>query len=229
MQGTVLVVEDDEGIAELMREHLSAAGFPTALARSGQEAVAVLESSDFALVVLDIGAPALDEFGIARSSRWHPQVPVLVVSALSADVDEARVLALGADDFLTKPFTPIELIARVRALLRRVASPPTLAPIAVGDIAIDPTRREVRRGGHIVPTTGLEFELLHLFASQPGRVFTRDHLLRQVWGPGRIVERRAVDNLVSRLRQKLEADPQTPRLFVTLWGLGYRFDPEPSP
>lgn len=112
MQGTVLVVEDDETIAGQMREHLGAAGFPSAFARSGPDALAVLEKSEIALVVLDIGVPALDEFGLARSLRLHPYVPVLVVSALSADVDEARVLALGADDFLTKPFAPIELTAR---------------------------------------------------------------------------------------------------------------------
>jgi DNA-binding response OmpR family regulator len=222
---TILVVENDDEVADLIRRHLSAADLGSVLARSGPEALALLRGSEFALAVVDIDLPGIDGWVIPHRPRGRAPMPVLAVSALSADVDKARVLELGADDVLTKPFSPIELIARVRALLRRTASPPAPAPIAIGDIAIDPARREVRRDDRIVPTTGLEFDLLCFFATRPGRVFSRDELLRHVWGPGRVVEPRAVDNLVSRVRQKLEADPEHPRLLVTVWGSGYRFDP----
>jgi len=225
LSDSVLVVEGDERVAEVIRAHLSAADLSATFARSGAEALALLEQSEFALAVVDIDLPGMDGLVVA-DGRWpRGHMPVLAVSARSADVDKARVLELGADDILGKPISPVELVARVRALLRRTGVPPALSPIVVGDISIDPVRREVRQGGRVVPTTGLEFELLHVLAGEPGRVFSREDLLRLVWGPGRVVDARAVDNLVSRLRQKLEADPEAPRLMVTVWGSGYRFEP----
>jgi DNA-binding response OmpR family regulator len=225
LSDSVLVVEGDERVAEVIRAHLSAADLSATFVRSGPEALALLEQSEFALAVVDIDLPGMDGW-VAPDGRWpRGRMPVLAVSARSADVDKARVLELGADDVLGKPISPVELVARVRALLRRTGVPPALSPIAIGDISVDPVRREVRQGGRVVPTTGLEFELLHVFIGEPGRVFSREDLLRLVWGPGRVVDARAVDNLVSRLRQKLEADPDAPKRLVTVWGAGYRFEP----
>lgn len=225
MPDSVLVVEYDERVAEMIREHLSAAELTATWVRSQPEAQALLEESEFALAVVDIDLPGMEGF-VASLRHWPPRgMPVLAVSAHASDVDRVRLRELGADDVLGKPIRPVELVARVCAQLRRTGAAAATAPIEVGEISVDPMRREIHRSGRVVPTTWLEFGLVWVLATAPGRVFSRDELLRRVWGPARVVELRAVDNLVARLRQKLEVDPREPRLLVTVWGSGYRFDP----
>ena len=224
MSMTILIVEDDERIAELVAKNLQAAGFASLRAASGPKALEVLERSEFALVVLDIGLPGIDGYEITRRVRRSRTTPILMLTARGGEADKVLGLELGADDYLTKPFSPQELVARVRAILRRT-SPGAAAEAAIerGNLAIDPARREIRRDGKVVETTNLEFELLYFLAQRPGRVFSRNALMREVWGTDRIVDLRSVDSLISRLRRKLEDDPAQPRVLTTVWGAGYRF------
>ncbi len=223
MSARLLIVEDDRGIAELVAKHLQAAGYETATAESGPAALEAIAREAFELIVLDVGLPGLDGFAVARHVRQERRTPILMLTARTSEAEKVLGLELGADDYVTKPFSPIELVARVRAILRRAAPPAEPEALERGALRIDPSRREVTRDGLVVPTTTLEFELLAFLARQPGRVFSRDALIRHVWGPGRIVDGRAVDNLISRLRQKLEADPARPVILQTVWGAGYRF------
>ncbi len=219
----LLIVEDDRGISELVCKHLEAAGYETATAASGPAALEALARESFELIVLDVGLPGLDGYAVARHVRRDSRTPILMLTARSSEAEKVLGLELGADDYVTKPFSPIELVARVRAILRRVTPPAEPEPLERGPLRIDPLRREVQRDGRVVPVTTLEFELLHFLARQPGRVFSRDALIRHVWGGGRVVDGRAVDNLISRLRQKLEADAARPVHLQTVWGAGYRF------
>jgi len=221
---TILIVEDDEGIAELVEKHLQAASYATTRARSGTAALEALNRAEFSLIVLDIGLPGVDGYEITRRVRRGRNTPILMLTARSSESDKVLGLELGADDYLTKPFSPQEMVARVRAILRR-ASPQTAEEVLErGSVRIDPARREVHRGEKIVETTNLEFELLHFLAARPGRVFRREALMREVWGNDRIVDARSVDGLISRLRRKLEEDPSQPRMLMTVWGAGYRFE-----
>jgi DNA-binding response OmpR family regulator len=223
MGNSVLIVEDDESIAELVDKNLRAAGFVTARAASGPAALEMLGRAEFALVVLDIGLPGIDGYEITRRVRQKSKIPILMLTARAADAEKVLGLELGADDYLAKPFSPQEMVARVRAILRRTAPAESDTVLERGNLRIDPARREVRRDGQVVDTTSLEFELLHFLAARPGRVYSRNALLHQVWGSDRIVDARSVDGLVSRLRRKLEVDPAQPRILTTVWGAGYRF------
>jgi DNA-binding response OmpR family regulator len=150
-------------------------------------------------------------------------VPILMLSARSSEGDKVLGFELGADDYLTKPFSTSELVARVRALLRRTSIGPRERVLTFGTLRIDPSRREVERDGVHMTLTTLEFDLLYFVASRPGHVMSREVLMERVWGNDRIVGDRSIDNLVSRLRRKLEADPENPRYLQTIWGAGYRF------
>ncbi len=164
-----------------------------------------------------------DGLEVTRRIRKESDVPILMVTARSSESDKLLGLELGADDYVTKPFSTAELIARVRALLRRSTGSVTERILEIGDLKIDPGRRALERAGAPVPLTTLEFDVLYFLASRAGRVFSREALMEQVWGTDRVVDDRSIDSLISRVRRKLEKDPANPRYLQTVWGAGYRF------
>jgi DNA-binding response OmpR family regulator len=223
MPADILVVEDDHRIAALVAKNLHAAGCECRLAHDGGAALAEVERQRPDLIVLDLMLPGLGGLEVARRVRREGDVPILMLSARSTEADKVLGFELGADDYLTKPFSTAELVARVRALLRRTSVGPRERVLTCAALRIDPSRREVVREGTPVTLTTLEFDLLYFMASRPGHVMSRELLMEQVWGNDRIVGDRSIDNLVSRLRRKLEVDPEDPRYLQTVWGAGYRF------
>jgi DNA-binding response OmpR family regulator len=220
---SILVVEDDERIADLISKNLEAAGFECHRSPDGGRALADIARLKPALVILDLGLPGLDGLEVTRRIRRDSDVPILMVTARSGEGDKLLGLEIGADDYVTKPFSTAELVARVRALLRRSTGALTERVIEIAGLRVDPGRRAVERNGVPLPFTTLEFDLLYFLASRPGRVFSREALMEQVWGSDRVVDDRSIDSLVSRVRRKLEADPSRPRYLQTVWGAGYRF------
>ena len=223
MGSLILVVEDDNRIADLIGRNLEAAGFTCVMATHGDQALGEFARSRPALVVLDLGLAGIDGLEVTRRLRRESDVPILMVTARSAESDKLLGLEVGADDYITKPFSTAELVARVRALMRRSSGQLVERRIDLGGLRIDPARRVVERDGRPVPLTTLEFDLLYFLASRPGRVFSREALMEQVWGSDRVVDDRSIDSLVSRLRRKLERDAARPRYIQTIWGAGYRF------
>jgi DNA-binding response OmpR family regulator len=222
MKTCVLVVEDDRRIAEVVAKNLEAAGYSCRLVHDGSRVPEIVEETAPALILLDLMLPGLDGFEITRRIRMRTDVPIVLLTAREAESDKVLGFELGADDYVTKPFSPRELVARVRALLRRSGAADA-RPVERGDLVVDPTRREIRLGGERVEVTTLEFDLLHFLAARPGAVFSREALLEHVWGRDRVVDERSIDSLVSRLRKKIEPDPARPTRIVTVWGAGYRF------
>jgi DNA-binding response OmpR family regulator len=192
------------------------------MAAHGDEALGEFARSHPALVVLDLGLAGIDGLEVTRRLRRESDVPILMVTARSSESDKLLGLEVGADDYITKPFSTAELVARVRALLRRSSGQLSERRIELGDLRIDPSRRVVERGDTSVPLTTLEFDLLYFLAARPGRVFSREALMEHVWGTERVVDERSIDSLVSRLRRKLERDPAAPAYLQTVWGAGYR-------
>jgi DNA-binding response OmpR family regulator len=223
MSQRVLIVEDDPRIADIIGKNLEAVGYECQSAPDGGWALANLERLAPALMILDLGLPGLDGLEVLRRVRQRHAVPVLVVTARSSESDKLLGLEIGADDYITKPFSTAELVARVRALLRRSSGTVTERELRIGELAIDPARRRVERAGTVLELTTLEFDLIYFMASRPGRVFTREALMQHVWGSDRVVDGRSIDSLVSRVRRKLEQDPARPRYLQTVWGAGYRF------
>ena len=223
MTSRVLIVEDDRRIATLVAKNLQAAGFECLTAGDGDAALAAFDKVKPVLVVLDLGLPGLGGLEVARHIRRESDVPILMLTARSTEADKVLGLEIGADDYLTKPFGTSELVARVRALLRRTPGGSRERVLAFGTLRIDPARRSAELDGARVELTTLEFDLLWFLASRAGQVFSRDTLMREVWGDDRIVGDRSIDSLVSRLRRKLEADPDDPQYLQTVWGAGYRF------
>ena len=237
MKRRVLIVEDHREIADLVAFHLEDSGYAPVVVRDGDEGMRKAREGAFDLAILDLTLPGADGLAICREIRRRSElVPVLMLTARSDEVDRVLGLEVGADDYLTKPFSIRELIARVRALFRRVdaaAEAPAGggdAPVRVGGLAIDPARRRVSLDGRQVELTAREFDLLLHFARQPGRVFTRAQLLDLVWGYGHEGYEHTVNTHINRLRAKIEKDPSKPHFIRTVWGVGYRFmDPsEPS-
>ena len=222
MKQRILVVEDDVRIADVMVKNLEAAGFECHSSPDGGRALADFARLRPALIVLDLGLAGLDGLEVTRRIRGESDVPILIVTARSGESDKLLGLEIGADDYVTKPFSTAELVARVRALLRRSTGSVGERVIELGGLRIDPARRTVERDGQPVPLTTLEFDLLYFLASRPGRVFSREALMEQVWGSDRVVDDRSIDSLVSRVRRKLEEDPSKPRYVQTVWGAGYR-------
>jgi DNA-binding response OmpR family regulator len=220
---TILVVEDDLKIATLVVKNLEAAGFACHQAHDGEAALEAFERVKPALVVLDLMLPGLDGLSVTRRIRREGDTLILMLTARSSESDRLLGFELGADDYMVKPFSTLELVARVRALLRRSPSGTREEPLKRGALAIDPARRVVERSGERIELTTLEFDLLLFLASRPGRVYSRESLMDHVWGDGRIVDERSIDSLISRLRRKLEPDPAKPRYVQTVWGAGYRF------
>jgi DNA-binding response OmpR family regulator len=223
VKSRILVVEDDARIADLMVKNLEAAGFECHSSADGGRALADFARLRPALIVLDLGLAGVDGLEVTRRIRRESDVPILMVTARSGESDKLLGLEIGADDYVTKPFSTAELVARVRALLRRSTTGMVGERlIELGSLRIDPARRTVERAGRPVPLTTLEFDLLYFLAARPGRVYSREALMEQVWGSDRVVDDRSIDSLVSRVRRKLEEDPSKPRYVETVWGAGYR-------
>jgi DNA-binding response OmpR family regulator len=228
MKPLILIVEDDPAIATLVSKNFETAGFACERAKDGESGLDLFERTEPKLVVLDITLPGIDGHEFTRRVRRRSHVPILMLTARGSDSDKVLGFELGADDYVTKPFSPQELVARVRAILRRSAQAPQEAVLEQGALQIDGGRREVRLEDKVIETTSLEFDLLFFLASRPGRVFSREALMNQVWGHDRIVDARSIDSIISRLRKKLEPEPSKPRYVQTVWGAGYRFAEPPS-
>jgi two-component system alkaline phosphatase synthesis response regulator PhoP len=220
----ILVVEDEANIAFALETDLRQEGHAVTVAATGDEALALARNGVYDLLLLDVMLPGTDGFEVCRElRRGGVRTPILMLTALAQEAEKVMGLELGADDYLTKPFSPRELRARVKALLRR-AAPDVPDTFTFGDAEVDFGRCEVRRGGRVVELSALEFKLLAAFIARRGRVLTRDQLLDAAWGPGVSLHDRVVDNHIVALRRKLEPDPSRPRFLVNLRGLGYRFD-----
>jgi DNA-binding response OmpR family regulator len=226
---SILVIEDDPDIGSLVELHLADAGHRVTVETHGRAGLDRALTGDFDLVILDLMLPGVDGLEICRRLRAEERhIPILMLTARSTEVDRVVGLEIGADDYLTKPFSVRELTARVKALFRRVqafgAEPPTPAEtISAGDLVIDRARREVRAAGEVVNLTAKEFDLLVHFAGHPGQVFTRSQLLDQIWGYAHDGYEHTVNTHINRLRRKIEPDLAKPRYIITVWGVGYRF------
>ena len=227
MKPSIFVVEDDPDISRLVRHHLENDGFAVRVYPNGSTVIADAERQRPALFILDIMVPGKDGLELCRTVRQTPSlapVPVIFLTAKSSEADRVLGLEIGADDYIAKPFSPRELVARVKAVLRRFERPLPPSPLKVGDIEIDPSAMVLTVRGQAVPTTATEFRLLDYFARHLGRVFSRDHLLDAVWRDTSYVTPRSVDVYVRRIREKIEPDPENPRYLKTVRGAGYRFE-----
>ena len=220
----ILVVDDELKIARLVRDYLIEAGFDVLTASDGPEAIAVARSAKPDLIVLDIGLPGLDGLDVTRAIRKHSDTPIVMLTARADETDRIIGLELGADDYVVKPFSPRELVARVKAVLRRTTGRVGSDVLRIGGLEIDLTDRLVVAEGKSIELTTTGFELLVVMARQPGRVFTRAQLLDAVRGVSFESYERAVDSHIKNLRKKLEADPRQPRLIRTVYGVGYKYD-----
>jgi two-component system alkaline phosphatase synthesis response regulator PhoP len=224
----ILIVEDDPAIAIALEDDLRLEGYSVEVARDGQAAVERGRKDDFDLILLDVMLPKKDGFDVCRELR-HAGVAsmILLLTARMAETEKVLGLELGADDYVTKPYSPRELRARIRALLRRgTADTAAMEIVHFGDCELDFVRAELRRGGKPVPTTPLEWKLLSLFAKRAGRVLTRSMLIDEAWGKDTAITERVVDNQIANLRKKIEPSPATPRYLKSIRGIGYRFDLE---
>jgi two-component system, OmpR family, alkaline phosphatase synthesis response regulator PhoP len=220
----ILVVDDEPRIAAICRDYLERAGFRVITAGNGADALTLARTKQPDLIVLDLGLPGMDGLDVTRALRKQSNVPIIMLTARVEESDKLVGLELGADDYLTKPFSPRELVARVRALFRRVDIGPGRSDvIRVGDVTLDVPRLQVTVGRRAVELTSTEFELLSTMMRQPGRVFTRGQLLDAIRGDKVESFERAIDAHVKNLRRKLEADPRNPELVLTVYGVGYKF------
>ncbi|HEV2274026.1 MAG TPA: response regulator transcription factor [Acidobacteriaceae bacterium] len=227
MSQTVFVLEDDADISRLVQHHLEAAGFDVRVYGTPANLVQDAERTPPALFLLDIMVPGGDGLEVCRRLRNHlalSGVPIIFLTARAAENDRVLGLELGADDYITKPFATRELVARVKAVLRRFERPAAPSVVSFEEVVIDASAMQLKVRGELTTTTATEFRLLDYLARHPGRVFSRDHLLDAVWGDARFVTPRSVDVYVRRIREKIEADPESPRYLKTVRGAGYRFE-----
>jgi DNA-binding response OmpR family regulator len=224
---TILVVDDEPIVRDVVVRYLERDGFRTVEAASGDEAQRLLERQPPSLVVLDVMLPGIDGLELCRWIRSRSDLPIVMLTARGEETDRIIGLELGADDYLTKPFSPRELSARVRNLLRRTTSPPldSVRGLEFGDVEINAVTREVRKGGALLKLTLKEFDLLWFLAAHPRRVFTRHDLMDRVWGYRSALDTGTVTVHIRRLREKIEDDPARPLHLETVWGVGYRFRP----
>jgi DNA-binding response OmpR family regulator len=223
---TVLVVDDEPIVRDVVVRYLERDGYATLTASDGDTARTLIEGRQPSLVVLDVMLPGMDGLALCRWIRDRSAMPVILLTARGEEADRIVGLELGADDYVTKPFSPRELAARVRTVLRRGNG--TTLPretVEFGDIVLDGSSREARRAGSLVQLTAKEFELLWFLASHPRHVFSRDQLMARVWGYDSAVDTGTVTVHIRRLREKIEADPSDPSHLRTVWGVGYRLDP----
>ena len=224
---SILVVDDEPKIVQLARDYLEHAGFGVVTARDGREALQAVRQDRPDLVVLDLGLPEVDGLDVTRTIRRDSNLPIVMLTARDDEVDKLLGLELGADDYLTKPFSPRELVARVKAVLRRAdaASAPSDV-FRAADVVVDLPRMRAEVAGRTVELTPTEFELLATLARRPGRIFTRGQLLDEVRGVTFESYERAIDTHIKNLRRKIEPDPRQPRYILTVYGVGYRFTDE---
>ncbi|HXV64364.1 MAG TPA: response regulator transcription factor [Vicinamibacteria bacterium] len=227
----ILVIEDDPDIVELLRYNLEKEDFEVSSAGDGKSGLELLRQGNADLLILDLMLPQLSGLEVCKEIRKDDRLdtlPVIVLTARGEETDRILGLELGADDYVTKPFSVREMVARVKALLRRAErekdKDETKDVLSIGPLTIDPSSYRVQRGGEAIQLTALEFRLLHYLASRPNRVLTRDHLLDAVWGSERFVTPRSVDVYIRRLREKIEVDPVKPQFLKTLRGAGYSFE-----
>ncbi len=223
---TVLVVDDEAIVRDVVVRYLERDGYRTLEAADGDEALRLLESESPELVVLDVMLPGRDGLEVCRRIRAGSDLPIIMLTARGEEADRIVGLELGADDYVTKPFSPRELAVRVRNLLKRAAAaPPLPRSTGFGDVELDAEAREVRKAGTPLRLTLKEFDLLWFLASNPRRVFSRDQLMESVWGYSSALDTGTVTVHMRRLREKVEDDPSRPRHLETVWGAGYRFTP----
>lgn len=230
MPRNVLVIEDDRDMARLLELHLRDLNCEVKLAHDGAVGFNEAEAKNYNLVILDLMLPGMDGLEVCRRLRAKPHyVPILMLTSKSTELDRVLGLEMGADDYLTKPFSMLELVARVKAIFRRIDNlaagnqPEMLKPIHAGTLTIDPERRTVTLESREVELTAKEFDLLVHFAQNPGRVYSRAHLLDQVWGYTHSGYEHTVNSHINRLRNKIEKDPAQPTFIQTVWGVGYKF------
>ncbi len=223
-----MVVDDEPKIVQLARDYLEHAGFAVVVAQDGKAALATARAQKPDLIVLDLGLPELDGLDVARTLRAESNVPIVMLTGRSEESDKLVGLEIGADDYVTKPFSPKELVARVRAVLRRAEHPTSHTEIVrVGEVTLDIPRMRTTVADRVIDLTPTEFQLVATMAREPGRVFTRAQLLDAVHGVAFESYERAIDAHVKNLRHKLEPDPARPRFLLTVYGVGYRFaEPE---
>ena len=224
---TILLVDDEDSVQKLLTYPLERDGFRVVQARDGEQALRMFGDQRIDLVVLDLMLPKVDGLEVCKRLRADSNVPIIMLTARGEELDKVLGLELGADDYITKPFSIREFRSRVRALLRRAGLPRERArqaeTLEAGELRIDPARRTVELAGEPVQLTYVEFELLTALASEPARVFTREMLLRALWGDSAYREPRTIDVHVRHLREKLERDPREPEYIFTVRGVGYRF------
>lgn len=226
----VLIIEDDISIAELERDYLEINGFRVEIENRGDKGLLRVLNGEYDLIVLDLMLPGVDGFEICRQIRAGKDTPILMVSARKEDIDKIRGLGLGADDYMTKPFSPGELVARVKAhisryeRLRGISSEAKKDVIEIGGISIDKSSRRVYLNGREILLTTKEFDLLAYLAANPNRVFTKDELFERIWGLDSQGDIATVTVHIRKLREKIESDPSNPTYIETIWGVGYRFE-----
>ena len=225
---SILLVDDEPIVREVVERYLRQDGFDVAAAADGDEALRRFAAARPDLVLLDLMLPGVDGLEVCRRIRAQSNVPIIMLTAKADEVDTIIGLGVGADDYVAKPFSPRELVARVKAVLRRASAPPPTSdgdPLRFGDLTIRPDRRQVEVAGRSVELTAREFDLLEFLTAHPGQVFSRDQLLDKVWDWSYASDGGTVTVHVRRLRQKIEADPERPRHVKTVWGVGYKFEP----
>ncbi|MBB6733382.1 response regulator transcription factor [Cohnella zeiphila] len=234
MAERILIIEDDSVISEVQKDFLTASGYEVEVAADGKSGLAKALEEPFHLVLLDLMLPGVDGYEICRAIRAEKDIPILMVTARSEELDKIRGLGLGADDYIVKPFGVGELVARVRAHLARYerltagareSGLPSREQIRAGRLRIDSVSRQVYVGDKETPMTAKEFDLLVFLAKHPGRVFRKEELFEKIWGFDALGEPATLTVHISRLREKIERDPSKPRHIETIWGIGYRFHP----
>lgn len=224
----VLIVEDEDAIAEIERDYLELSGFDVTLASDGKEGLDIALKEDFDIIILDIMLPGMDGFDICKEIRKEKDIPIIMVSAKKEDIDKIRGLGIGADDYMTKPFSPSELVARVKAHLARyerllINNKPENEIIEIRGIKIDKTARRVFVNGEEKSFTTKEFDLLTFLAEHPNHVYTKEELFREIWDMDSIGDIATVTVHIKKIREKIEADTSNPQYIETIWGVGYRF------
>ncbi|GAB4556160.1 MAG: response regulator [Anaerolineae bacterium] len=227
----ILIVEDEHTVREILRRYLEREGYSVLEAENGDQALGMLREHEIDAVLLDIMLPGLDGFTLTRQIRTSQgletpnTVPILVLTSRTEEEDRLLGFELGLDDYIPKPFSPREVVARIKAVLRRTVSsePPSEAALDIGELHIDPPRREVRLSNKLITLTVKEFDLLWFLAKHRGKVFTREQLLDQVWGYAFFGDSSTVTVHIRRLREKIEPDAATPKYILTVWGVGYKF------
>ena len=225
---TIVIVEDDPSISEVVSLYLKRAGYTVTTFADGLIALDALTRQIPDLVILDVMLPGMDGFALTRHLRDRSDVPIILLTSRREETDRIAGLELGADDYVVKPFSPQEVVSRVRAVLRRARSAPgtsTESALVFGELTIDPQTRLVELGKREIKLTAKEFDMLYHIALHPRQVFTRDQLLQSIWGMSEYIDPSTVTVHVRRLREKIEKDPANPTRLVTVWGVGYKFEP----